>query len=188
MQTSTLVVIGADSSPIAVKTNTNTPLTAAGTSDRRSLLFRIRFSRRRLCRNNRRSFIRVNSKCQTIGISLTQVTPRCSMRANGGLPPRLSGVRSAVRQRGGLPGLPVPVALTGRIPVSRLRPRAGLAGPEGVLRMRALRATDIGDRRHDLSGQPAAFAALVSSHVVGDHAEKRGQCAGPAAGSGAAQL
>ena len=54
--------------------------------------------------------------------------------------------------------------------------------------MWAVWAANIGDRRHDLSRQPPAIATLVSRHVVGDHPEKRGQCAGPATGFGAAQL
>ena len=55
------------------------------------------------------------------GIHLTQVAPRCSMRARGGLPTRLDRVRGAVRDRGGLSGLPVRVALAGQFPLSGMR-------------------------------------------------------------------
>ena len=61
-----------------------------------------------------------------VGISLIQVTPRCSMRGYGGLSTGLGGARSAVRHRGGLPGVSVSVARTDSgVPTAamgRLRP------------------------------------------------------------------
>ena len=56
-----------------------------------------------------------------LGIHLTQVTPRCSMRPRGGLSTRPARVRGTLRQRRGLSRLSVRVALAGGFPLSGMR-------------------------------------------------------------------
>jgi hypothetical protein len=51
-----------------------------------------------------------------------------------------------------------------------------------------LSVSGLGDCGHDLSGQSHSVAIVVSSHVVGNYAEERGQRFGPTTNLGAATV
>ena len=53
-----------------------------------------------------------------------------------------------------------------------------MASATGVVAVRRLWPSDLGDGRHNLSGHAAAADDLVSCHMVGDQPEDRRECAG----------
>ena len=61
--------------------------------------------------------------------------------------------------------------------LSTLRARA-LAGAQGVVAVRPLRAAELGDRRHDLPGHPQAAAAVVPGDSGGSHGKERASALG----------
>ena len=63
---------------------------------------------------------------------MTQVTPTCSMGADGGFPAQSDGVRGSVWRRGGVPGLPVPTAMARRLSLPPLWAGQSLASPGGL--------------------------------------------------------
>ena len=119
---------------------------------------------------------------------LTQVAPRCSMGASGGLPTESDRVRGSILHRGGVPGLPFSDALAGRFLLPPVRPRQGVACPQGLVRVRRLRPTDFGDSGHRLSGLSQTVDALVSRHLVRHVAENRHQRLGVTARAWIGQL
>ena len=87
-----------------------------------------------------------------------------------------------------MPRVSVAIALAGWLLLSTLWVPREFAGEEGPAAMWCLSTSDFGDGRNDLSGHPYPSARVVSSHVVGDHAEERSQRAGIAAGTGIAKI
>jgi hypothetical protein len=92
-------------------------------------------------------------------------SPRCSRRSRGGLPARFGRVRGTVCHRGSVSGLPVALALAGRLPVFGLRARTRQAGAESLVSARPMRATDLGDRWHTLDGLTATMSASSTMTV-----------------------
>ncbi len=119
---------------------------------------------------------------------LTQVAPTCRVRGGGRLPPYGRRVRSALRHRGGVPSLPGPGSLAGRLSLPGLRRRHRVACSNGAPAMRRVWPTDLGDRRHRVSGHANAADDVVSGDVVCEQLEDGDQCSGPAAGVGPGQL
>jgi len=121
-------------------------------------------------------------------IRLTQVGISGRMARHGGLPDDHPGVRAAVRDGGGLPRVPVPVAVAGRLPVPAVWTCEGLAAHTRADPVRGVCPADLGDGGHDLPGHPQATAAVVSCDLVRHQPEDRGECAGAAASAGVGQL
>jgi len=58
------------------------------------------------------------------------------------------------------------------------------AGEDGIAAVSRVSASKLGDGRHDLSGHPHFSAIVVSSHMVADHPEERGERVGTATSAG----
>ena len=94
----------------------------------------------------------VDGKIWELGVHLTQVTATYSMAAHAGLSPDLGGIRSVLYDREGLPGLSVPAALAGGLPVSALWAGEGMAAANDPAAVRRLPPSDLGDGRYDFPG------------------------------------
>ena len=85
---------------------------------------------------------------------------------------------------------PVPFrsSMAERISLSTVWADESVARSESAVGVCSLRSTDVGDVGNHFSGNPAAADEMVSSDLVGDEPEERGQCAGIAARAGFGQL
>src|SRR3954451_15469153 len=91
-------------------------------------------------------------KSLKVGIYLTQVAPTCSMARYGGLSTESERIRGSVWYRTGVPGLPVPAAMAGRLSLPSLHSRALLAGAVLADAMPVVWSPDVSDRGHDFPG------------------------------------
>jgi hypothetical protein len=87
-----------------------------------------------------------------------------------------------------MPGLPVPTALARGISLSEVRHRSLLAGAFGVDAVPAMRPSDVGHGRDDLSRHAQTAGGLVPGHVLADESKERRQRAWAAGGLGTGQL
>ena len=67
-----------------------------------------------------------------LAIYLTQVTQIYSVRPRGGLSAGSRRIRAAIRDRGGVPGVPGATPVARRLPLSTMRPPEGVAGSHRV--------------------------------------------------------
>ena len=61
-------------------------------------------------------------------------------------------------------------------------------GEDGVAAVSRVSASNLSDGRHDLSGHPHFSAIVVSSHMVADNPEERGERVGTATSAGAEKV
>ena len=113
-----------------------------------------------------------------LGIPLTQVTPIYSVAPPGGLPADAGRTRAAVYNRRGLPRVPDPTPMARWLSMSALWADESVARAPGVVSVRRLWASDVGDGGHHLSGHEHATAHVVPGDLVGHELEERGQSSG----------
>ncbi len=121
-------------------------------------------------------------------IYLTQVATTYSMGLNEGFSAGSPGVRGALLDGGGLPGIPVSAPLAGWLSLSALWRAEGLAGIRRFATVFGLQLSKLGDGRDDLSGHPQASDTMVPGSVVCDQREERRERPGPATGAGTEEL
>ena len=115
-------------------------------------------------------------------IYLTPGAPRYSVRARGRFSLGSGRIRAALRDRSGVPRVPVAAPLAGRLPGSAVRADQSLAGARARAdAMRRVWASDLCHCRHYLSGQSDAAPGVVPSHVGGHQSENGRQRPGPPA-------
>jgi len=128
------------------------------------------------------------SNLSNLGIYLTQVAPRCSIRGHGRLSSHADRIRGAFFDGRCLPLIPLRTALAGRIRLSSLRWPQSLDDGQRPGRLRDLRLSCLRDSRNDLREHPQGVDALVSGHLVDDVSEDGCQRSGFAEGSRFGQL
>ena len=108
---------------------------------------------------------------------LTQVAPTYSVAGRGGLSANRGRVRSALRHRGHVPGVPGPVALARRFSLPELWRSHSVAGSKCPLSVHQVWPTDLGDRGHRVSGHTDAADDVVESSPFLDRGfPDRGGC------------
>jgi len=126
--------------------------------------------------------------CVKVGIHFTQVGTRCSIWGHGRLSPYACRVRDTLFDRRGVPAIPLPTPLAGRIYLPSLRGRQRLDDRAGLGSLRDLRLSRLRDSRNDFREHPQAADVVVSSDLVDDVSEDGCERSGATEGSRFGQL
>ena len=119
-----------------------------------------------------------------MGMHLTQVTPRSSMRDHEPISAHSYGVRDQLCDRRSVSNVPRATPVAGWFSVRTLWIGKGMAGTISV-GVRWVWVSDFGYCRNNLPGHPDPTTNMVSRHVVGDYPKEWSERIGAATSIGA---